>query len=230
MSREQLFADDFQVITGETSINLDFSSPDVQLDLTVSSDGLVKTYAVGASCVVPLDVSRHFRMQRVLHGFTGLQFTFEKKSQTTAISCKVADVRNGQRVDPTKLVIPIDQLPKPTTMNAAIRAMVRQQLLAAGFNPDGDVDDFKDGDLSFDGDDDDFGGSDYYDDDPEVAGPPPGYDRGADRDPAGSRASPPEGEAGDGGGGADDPPSSQAKQSGKKVTQGVTSATPETQT
>lgn len=160
----KLNASDFQLLTGETSYNVDFpagSEEGTELRLRLSADAEVKLYAVGPSSVVPLSVGSECAFEGKVYGFSGLQIVAGKKAVTVALSVSTAMLRNGQPHDPTRLVVAIQPL---DPMQETVRAMVRQQLRLLGHDVDGDIADFADGDMEFDDDTDEYGDP-YPDDD-----------------------------------------------------------------
>lgn len=182
---QQIFADDFQLLTGETSYDVDFpanAEKGAELMLRLSSDEPVQVYLVGTSTVVPVYFGTDYRYEGKIKGFYCLQIVAKKKAVTIAINCKVATIRDGQRIDPTRVVVPVQ--PDHDHMTMAIRAMVRAQLRQLGYSTDGDVRDFADGNMEFDDDDEGFQ-SDYE----EYEDEPPERER---EEPAGSPAPAPE--------------------------------------
>lgn len=159
----RICASDYSVLNGQSVYDVDLK-PMCEVDIDARGDNDFRVYAVGPDCVVPLFRGDHFRFKGKLEGFSCLQVCVQSSVDCVGWSCSVREIRDGQPLGKERIFVPLSESADDVGLSRVVQMMVRQQLRAAGFDPDADVKDFGDGDMSFD-DEDEFLGSGAYDDD-----------------------------------------------------------------
>jgi len=172
MARPSFDLGDFSVMSGQKSYDIDLEGDHNHVELSIFTDALSVLFAIGPESAVPFSVGTSHKVNAVFKRCRSFRLEVPKISTWVGYNVLASPIRNGQKVDPTRLVVPVE-MTQAVGMTQTVRAMVRAQLMSYGINVDGDVRDFADGDLSFDDDGDDFGGSGFYDDDPEPDEPSP---------------------------------------------------------
>lgn len=137
-------------------VDLDLPGSSCAVSIEVFADQPVSLYGVNEKQVIPVGTGTHILFERRCEGLTSFRIaTFGRRVTTLAYRCEASLWRSHDRSDPIPVEGHVDfaELPQDT-FSQAVTAMVRQQLRAAGLDPDGDIREFADGDMSFIDDDD----------------------------------------------------------------------------
>lgn len=169
MKRATIDLNDFSYVTGSTKYDLDCCGAEItDLRVRVFSDKPSTLYFVSELSIIPISVGHNHHFSGRVIGLSSIRLDTSEDA-LISYSCFSRQSSDKEDLDYTPNVIHMPRLSQDQKLNTAVQAMVRQQLLSLGLNPDGDMQEFGDGDLSFE---DDFEkpefGSGYMEPDPDL--------------------------------------------------------------